>query len=96
MTDYIIYKYDLDAYVVDNVIPMPEGAIILHVAAVNDQLAMWARVDPNARVVERHLSVIENGTPVALGTAWGQHVGSGVLLGGQLVAHVFDLGQVIP
>lgn len=92
MTDYIIYKYDLDAYVVDNVIPMPYGAIILYVASVNDQLALWARVDPVASVVDRRLSVIGTGTPLPPENTLGRHVGSAALLNGRLVAHVFDLG----
>jgi hypothetical protein len=92
MTAHIIYRYDLDILAAPNVIPMPEGATILHVDNVNDQLAVWARVKPDARIVQRRLAVVGTGDAMAPESALGQHVGSAVLVGGRVVAHVFDLG----
>lgn len=96
MTDHIIYKYLLDFDKVDHVIPMPEGATILYVAAPNDQLAVWAHVKPDAPVVNRALAVIGTATPLPPEVTLGQHVGSATVLGGQVVAHVFDIGEVAP
>ncbi len=92
MTEHIIYKYTLDFEVTANIVPMPKGATILHVQAVNDQICVWARVKPDAPSVKRKLAVIGTGNPMPPSVAPGQHVGSAVLLGGRLVAHIFDLG----
>ncbi len=96
MTDYLILKYPLSLDVVNQTVLMPEGAIILLVAAPNDQLALWARVSPDAVKVARELVVIGTGVdlPPALEADPEQyHVGSVAMMGGQLVAHVFDLGE---
>ena len=68
-------------------VPMPKGAQILTVGAVQDVPFVWAIVDPDAPTVERELSV--RGTGHELGTVGG-YIGTFVLLAGDLVFHVFD------
>ncbi len=66
---------------------MPRHARVLSVAAVRDEVFLWAIIDPAEPEVSRPFSV--RGTGHELGEV-GEYVGTVVLLGGALVFHVFD------
>lgn len=94
MTDYIIYKYTLPGQQGAFDLNMPEGALVLHVASVNDVVCLWARVKPDATIVTRTFAVVGTGEAMEKASALGSHVGTAVTLNGQLTWHVFDLGVV--
>lgn len=82
-----IWKYEIP--IADLVeICMPEGAVVLHAGVQHDIPVMWARVDPAARMVVRKFRVA--GTGHALEPEVGEHLGTFLLNGGQLVVHVFE------
>lgn len=84
----------------DQVIDMPAGAEILHVArrenhhvmlgfaGPQDAIELWARVDPDAPVEPRHICVV--GTGHWLGDDPVIHLGSVQVAEGRLVFHVFE------
>lgn len=90
----MIYKYTLDVTQPVNRVQMPKGAKILHVASVNDQVCVWARVIPTAPLVDRSLSMVDTGEPLLADHKTSRYIGTAVLVSGQLVVHVFDLGEV--
>lgn len=86
-----IWKWALD--VQDGFsIRMPFGAALLTVAIQADVPCIWALVDPSHPFVERHIRIYGTGHPIELEEPY---VGSFQLLGGSLVFHVFDGGEVI-
>lgn len=58
----IIYKYKINPRI--DTIDMPEGAEILTVALQNDDLYLWAKVDPTQEPRTRHFHVVGTGTPL--------------------------------
>lgn len=85
----LIYKYTLSSEPGPECVTMPAGAVLLHVAAVNDVVCLWATVDPDAAPAKRALYLAGTGHDPR-----GEYVGTAVTLNGRLVWHVFDLGEV--
>lgn len=83
-----IWKYEL-RIADEQILEMPEGAELLHVAEQHGTLNLWARVIPTGQDIERRVILIRGtGTPI-----WSQrHIGSVLTAGGDLVWHVFDGG----
>lgn len=85
----VVYKYPLR---IDDeqIVTMPEGAELLHVAEQRGELMLWARVIPTGqRTVARTILIRGTGAPI-----WTQpHVGTVITEGGALVWHVFDGGE---
>ena len=79
----------------EHMIPMPQGAEILHVAmqGVTSQTpTLWALVDPKAKLVPRRLSLRGTGHDASDLTA-ADHIATFQQLGGVLVWHLFDRGE---
>lgn len=89
----LIYKYTLD---VENVqiIEMPKGAVLLHVASVNDSICLWAQVDPEAPMVKRRFGLGGTGKGFIEHAGDGGYVGCAITMRGLHVWHVFDYGEV--
>ena len=70
-----IYKYRLISNV--TLMPLPEGATVVHVGNQDNHVTIWVRLDPNQRLEERTFMFVGTGQPfpedaIYLGTA---HVG---------------------
>lgn len=89
----VIWKFELKLRdIADTVtVDMPASPIPLSVAVVNGVLCVYARVDPAAPKRPRLFRIAGTGHPLDL-PAVATYVGTGVLEGGRLVLHVFDLG----
>lgn len=96
MTAHIIYKHELDIDKDVTVVPLHEGADILLIEAVNDQVCMWVREKPDNVLIGHKLAVVATGDPLPPDATPDHYVGGAVLLGGRLAVHVFDLGVVLP
>jgi len=94
-----VYRYPLKLED-EQVIEMPAGAEILHVArrenhrvmlgvaGVHDAIELWARVDPDQPVQPRHIRVA--GTGHLLGDDELVHLGTVQTAEGRLVFHIFE------
>jgi hypothetical protein len=72
---------------------MPRGARLLHVAVQQEQLCLWALVRPDESItVRRRIRVVGTGQEISANDSE-NYVGTAMLLGGDLVWHVFDLGE---
>ena len=91
MSKRAVWKFTIDPF--DTVdITMPEGSQILTLGVQNQEVQMWARVDPDARPVTRRIAIAGTGhTRIDMD---GPYLGTVQLLGGSLVFHAFDLGEV--
>jgi len=58
-----IFKYTLDADRSSDLL-MPVGAKILHVHGQNDEMCVWAIVDPDAPMETRKFSIYGTGHPM--------------------------------
>lgn len=83
----VVWKYELEISD-EQVVEMPQGAELLHIAYQYGKLALWARVIPNAGLpIERRVILVRGtGHPI-----WTQPY-VGTVLTGALVWHVFDGG----
>jgi len=75
-------------------VKMPKGAKILDVQVQRGIAVLWALVDTTAPSTRRRLMVKGTGNDCGDVPYHGEHVGTYQLLGGALVFHVFDLGEV--
>lgn len=71
-------------------IEMPEGTEILSFQAQNEQLCLWARLDPEAEKVERAFQIVGTGHE-ALRASNLKFIGSVQVDGGLFVFHLFEL-----
>ena len=85
-----IFKYPVDPSG-DFIVDMPAGAKVLSVQVQNGSPQMWAMVNEDAKLVQRHFGVF--------GTGWhipddfkGRFIGTFQLQGGSLAFHLFELG----
>lgn len=67
---------------------MPANAEVLYVEAQFSTPCLWALVDTDAELVERHFRVAGTGHPLN-GSL--KHIGSFMLNNGTLVFHVFEI-----
>jgi hypothetical protein len=86
-----IWKYTLvGGY---NTFDMPKGAKILSVAAQDDDVCIWALVDPSAPKVSRQILALGTGHDAPDGIEKTAYIGTAMLAGGTLVIHVFDVWE---
>lgn len=71
----------------DHGITMPKDAELLHVAGQDNNICVWARVQPGNRPEKRSIYLAVTGGPVP---AKDRYVGSGLLHDGRFVGHVFE------
>ena len=82
-----VFKYLVRA--VDRVtLEMPKGAKLLSFQCQNDQLCLWALVDPKAPTETRSFRVVGTGHPIE---EPGEFVGTAQMRGGLLVWHLFEI-----
>ena len=82
-----IWKFPLKI-VNDQVIEVPQGAVILTAQAQHDVACLWAVVESDRPTVGRHIYIRGTGHEIA-DAQDGDYVGSVQLLGGGLVYHIF-------
>jgi hypothetical protein len=85
------FPVPLDSWTVSLV--MPRGAIVLSVASLGSAAWLYALVDTNAPDKLRRFAVLGTGKD-ASGVSPGLFVGTFQVNGGQVVGHVFDLGEI--
>lgn len=66
---------------------LPVDAEILHVREQQEKLCMWYRCDPDARMANRNIAICGTGHEAPEG----RYLGTGILQGGSLVLHVFEI-----
>lgn len=81
-----IWKATLKALDVQEV-EVPESAEFLTAREQNETLCVWFRCDPSRRLTKRRIAVCGTGHPAP---SDGRYIGTGFLMGGQLVFHVFE------
>ena len=69
-------------------IDVTEGAELLAARDQNEQLCVWFKCDPNAPRTKRRIAVVGTGHRVP---DRARYVGTGLLQGGALVFHVFEM-----
>jgi hypothetical protein len=85
-----IYKYWLYPLADEVSVRMPYGAKILHVYEQNEQVALWALVDPSeARFQKREFRIAGTGHEIA-DVENKHYIGTVHMNGGALVFHVFE------
>lgn len=82
-----IWKYEL-LPVLKQIVSMPAGAKIVHVATQFEKPCIWAFVDPYAPKVDRIFGVVMTGCSFEAGKV--RHVGTFMLQGGAIVGHVVE------
>lgn len=74
-----------------NIVPMPRGAEILSVQKLNDSFFLWAKCDPLAPKIPRHIACYgtgqENIKPEAI------FISTVQMYGGAIILHFFELPQ---
>lgn len=86
MTAKQVWKFQLTPR--NDMVSMPAGAQLLHVAMQGNSACVWALVDPQEPVVRRQVATIPTGIAVYVD---GPYVGTFHTSG--LVFHVFDGGE---
>ena len=87
-----VWKFPFETKDVQDV-EMPRGARFLHVAAQQEQLYLWALVRPHEPItVRRRIRVVGTGQEISANDS-DNYIGTAMLFGGDLVWHVFDLGE---
>ena len=69
----------------------PDGAEMLCAREQHEQICVWFRCDPLARLEPRTLAIVGTGNPAP--DEEGRYLGSASLHGGQLMFHVFERAQ---
>lgn len=87
-----VYKYPIIESVYQ-VIELPEGAEILHVANQHEQLCMWCKVDTSKKLVKREFAVYGTGKPLA--NMHLTYINTFMMLGGTFVYHLFEIDQTL-
>ena len=92
--DRTIWKYTLS--LVDYVdIEMPTGARILSVGIQNEQICLWALVDPEKTAAKYRFRIAGTGHPIGKEAENWDFVGTVIMMNGALVFHVFHLCCII-
>lgn len=91
MTHHTIHKYQVTPGIAG--VQMPKGARILSLKVQRGQPCVWALVDPNAPLVQRHLAVY--GTGFEVPAEPGRFVDTFLVDGDNFVFHLFDNGEVL-
>ena len=85
-----IYKYILTAKGSQK-IPMPMNAEILSIQNQNEQICIWAIVDPKEEKELRHFEIFGTGHPLNYKTGGeATFIGTVQMSSGSLVLHVFE------
>lgn len=85
---FSIWKYPLSPREIQD-ISMPEGAEILTVQNQNENICIWAKVDPNAPKVLRTFAVYGTGWDIVTNASM-EYIGTVQLSRGEFVYHVFE------
>jgi len=86
-----IYKYEL-ALKDSQQIEMPVGAKILYTAVQNDQICLWALVQPENPTQEREVRIFGSGHDVPDAITERHYYGTILMQNGQFVWHIFIAG----
>lgn len=82
----VIWKTILEA--VDNqLITLPKDAKFLHIHEQHEQICLWFECDSNITTEQRQIRIVGTGHNAPNG----QYLGTGFLMDGQLVLHVYEI-----
>lgn len=93
MSRHSVWKFQLQ--IIDRcTLEMPQGARVLCVQPQNNLPTLWALVDLAAPMVKRDFLIFGTGHPLDV-ALWSRpiYVGTVQTHGGNLVWHVFDIGE---
>lgn len=88
-----IYKYPLPVGP-RPIVTMPQKARILSVQNQRGALCVWAAVNPTGLNIKRGFTVLPTGLLIPDDATLGDFLGTVQFNGGELVFHVFDLGEL--
>lgn len=94
MSNLTVWKFQLQAAPDVQRIQMPAGARLLSAGEQDNTLCIWALVDPEQPMVERHIRIAGTGHPLGAVNPGTAYVGRAEFADGALQVHVFDLGSV--
>ena len=94
MSHTTIYKYTLPLTDRPNV-EMPQGAAILTVQMQYAAITVWAQVNSDRAhpSATRHFAIVGTGRPLPKDGSYQMYVGTVQMAAGDLVWHVYDLGE---
>jgi hypothetical protein len=83
-----IWKYTLTP---GEVVRMPEGAVVLTAREQNDQICIWAEVDPAKANEVRQFEIFGTGHPMPADMGVERkYIGTASLYDGKLIFHVYE------
>jgi len=85
-----IFKYKLRFPSVIEDIEFPKGAELLDAQVVDEEIFVWAKVDPEAELETRTIRTLGTGHQVPEDENL-KHIGTTQMLGGKLIWHVFEV-----
>jgi hypothetical protein len=71
-------------------LPFPAGAKLLHLDCQDNEVVLWALVDPDAPTETRRFRLAGTGHPIETACPL-THIGTVLLMGGKLVFHLFEV-----
>ena len=92
MSNLTVWKFQLEAAPDVQRIRMPRWARLLSAGEQGGALCIWALVDPENELVERHIRIAGTGHPLGAVNQVTAYVGRAEFADGALQVHVFDLG----
>lgn len=91
-----IYKYHLTPFDDEMTLDLPRGARILSVQERQDNIYLWALVDPKQPTEPRRFFVRGTGHEITETDAAGaRYLGTVYLMDGRLVFHIFEHGEPV-
>lgn len=91
-----IHKFPLARLSDRTVFEWPVGAVVLYAGVQRETPCVWVMLDTDEKRTEpRQILVVGTGHPVPQVADAENYVGTVLLLGGDLVLHVFDLDKVL-
>lgn len=85
----IIYKYPLKTTGIQSIM-MPKNANILTAQVQNDIPCLWAVVEPEKELEERHIITYGTGHPFTESNGKHKYIATYQLAGGGFIGHIFE------
>lgn len=83
----VVYKYRLDSLQKTSKVMLPKGAQLLHVEVQDNEMTLWALVDPDRQPEPRWVEVFGTGHPVPMGYKF---INTFLFKEGAYVFHAFE------
>lgn len=85
-----VYKYPVEIDD-DQMVLMPQDAVILSFAEQRGTFCLWALVNPTSPLTPRRIRIAGTGHPIEIPAANLKFIGTTLLHGGSLVFHAFEV-----